>query len=253
MVTFIWGHRGASGYEVDNTLESFKLALKQGADGIESDVAQTKDGKLIFYHDHYIQYLGERVHIHSLNWAEIQQINVSTSKDSSIVRRIPLVENVFTHFKNKNIRYSLDLGRPILGFDLIRLAKKLGIEKYVEITPNDNWWKFWDYVKKYRADSDEILITNSAHFRKICIKFLFGKCFFQNWRRFKKYRLTATNIQAKYVKDKYINRIRKHGSKIYVWDCHTKETIEKYIKKGVDAIYTNYPDVAIQIRNSLQN
>ena len=38
MRTEIFAHRGASGYEPENTLEAFALAIEQGADGIELDV-----------------------------------------------------------------------------------------------------------------------------------------------------------------------------------------------------------------------
>ena len=37
-MTEIFAHRGASGYAPENTLEAFRLAMEQGADGIELDV-----------------------------------------------------------------------------------------------------------------------------------------------------------------------------------------------------------------------
>jgi glycerophosphoryl diester phosphodiesterase len=47
----IIGHRGASGYRPDHTLESYQLAIDQGADFIEADLVITKDGVLICRHD----------------------------------------------------------------------------------------------------------------------------------------------------------------------------------------------------------
>ena len=41
------GHRGASGYRPDHTLESYKLAIDMGADFIEPDLVATKDGVLV--------------------------------------------------------------------------------------------------------------------------------------------------------------------------------------------------------------
>lgn len=45
------GHRGASGYRPENTLEAFELAFAQGADAIELDLVPTLDGNLIIRHE----------------------------------------------------------------------------------------------------------------------------------------------------------------------------------------------------------
>jgi glycerophosphoryl diester phosphodiesterase len=45
------GHRGASGYIPEHTLESYTLAIDMGADVIEPDLVSTKDGVLIARHD----------------------------------------------------------------------------------------------------------------------------------------------------------------------------------------------------------
>ena len=44
-------HRGASAYAPEHTLESYRLALEQGADFVEQDLAVTKDGVLVCIHD----------------------------------------------------------------------------------------------------------------------------------------------------------------------------------------------------------
>jgi glycerophosphoryl diester phosphodiesterase len=44
-------HRGASGYAPEHTLAAYRLALAQGADFVEQDLALTKDGALICLHD----------------------------------------------------------------------------------------------------------------------------------------------------------------------------------------------------------
>jgi glycerophosphoryl diester phosphodiesterase len=45
------GHRGASGYLPEHTLESYALAIRQGADYVEPDLVATKDGHLIARHE----------------------------------------------------------------------------------------------------------------------------------------------------------------------------------------------------------
>lgn len=50
----ILGHRGASGYLPENTIEAFALAFEQGADGIECDLVPTRDGELIIRHENWL-------------------------------------------------------------------------------------------------------------------------------------------------------------------------------------------------------
>ena len=45
------GHRGASGFVPEHTLQSYRLAIKLGADYIEPDLVATKDGVLIARHE----------------------------------------------------------------------------------------------------------------------------------------------------------------------------------------------------------
>jgi glycerophosphoryl diester phosphodiesterase len=47
----IIGHRGASGYLPEHTLQSYQLAISQGAHYIEPDLVLTKDGVLIARHE----------------------------------------------------------------------------------------------------------------------------------------------------------------------------------------------------------
>jgi glycerophosphoryl diester phosphodiesterase len=50
------GHRGASGYLPEETLEAYSLAIDMGADVIEPDLVITKDGVLIARHDPNLDY-----------------------------------------------------------------------------------------------------------------------------------------------------------------------------------------------------
>jgi len=45
------GHRGASGYLPEHTIEAYKLAIEHGVDFIEPDVVATKDGVLVVRHE----------------------------------------------------------------------------------------------------------------------------------------------------------------------------------------------------------
>jgi glycerophosphoryl diester phosphodiesterase len=54
MASLVLGHRGASGYRPENTLEAFELAIAQGADGVECDLVPTGDGELIIRHENWL-------------------------------------------------------------------------------------------------------------------------------------------------------------------------------------------------------
>jgi glycerophosphoryl diester phosphodiesterase len=48
---FLIAHRGASAYAPEHSAEAYKLAIAQGADFVEQDLAVTKDGVLVSIHD----------------------------------------------------------------------------------------------------------------------------------------------------------------------------------------------------------
>lgn len=47
----IWAHRGASRAKPENTVEAFREAKAQGADGVELDVRRSRDGAMVVHHD----------------------------------------------------------------------------------------------------------------------------------------------------------------------------------------------------------
>ncbi|MEU8299491.1 glycerophosphodiester phosphodiesterase [Micromonospora sp. NPDC048909] len=48
------GHRGASGYRPEHTLEAYRLAIRMGADFVEPDLVSTRDGVLVARHENEI-------------------------------------------------------------------------------------------------------------------------------------------------------------------------------------------------------
>ena len=47
----VLAHRGASAYAPENTLSAFRKATEQRSDWLELDVQQTRDGRLVVFHD----------------------------------------------------------------------------------------------------------------------------------------------------------------------------------------------------------
>ena len=55
-IPLVLGHRGASGYRPENTLQAFDLAWQQGSDAIECDLVPTADGHLIIRHENLLSH-----------------------------------------------------------------------------------------------------------------------------------------------------------------------------------------------------
>ncbi len=70
-------HRGASGYELENSLAAFRAAARLGADAVELDVHGTADGALVVHHDETID--GTH-HIPRLNARQLQGLRLANGE-----------------------------------------------------------------------------------------------------------------------------------------------------------------------------
>ncbi|MHA1440739.1 MAG: glycerophosphodiester phosphodiesterase, partial [Candidatus Heimdallarchaeota archaeon] len=50
-IPLIFGHRGSSIREPENTMRALQAAIQEGADGVEFDVRITKDREIVIIHD----------------------------------------------------------------------------------------------------------------------------------------------------------------------------------------------------------
>lgn len=58
-----FAHRGARAHARENTIESFNLALRLGASGLETDAWVTRDGKVVLDHDGVVRRMGRKIPI----------------------------------------------------------------------------------------------------------------------------------------------------------------------------------------------
>jgi glycerophosphoryl diester phosphodiesterase len=92
----IIGHRGASFDAPENTLASFRLALLQGADGIEGDFYLTSDGQIVCIHDRDTKRVAgvSRV-VPESTLAELRSLEIGAWKDPKWRgERIPTIAEV---------------------------------------------------------------------------------------------------------------------------------------------------------------
>lgn len=90
------GHRGASGEAPENTLSAVRLALEQGADGVEVDLRLTRDGRIVLMHDaNTFRATGRYRRVHRTTLSRLQKLRVGRGKKFRGKRdRIPTLEEV---------------------------------------------------------------------------------------------------------------------------------------------------------------
>src|SRR6478736_2939754 len=88
--TLIIGHRGAKGYQPENTLSSFQKALDMKVDGIELDVHLSSDGEIIVFHDETLNRITN-------GKGDINRYTLSELRDFRIAKehQIPTLKEVF--------------------------------------------------------------------------------------------------------------------------------------------------------------
>src|SRR5512138_1041133 len=90
----VLGHRGASADAPENTLAAFRLALAQGADGVELDVWRCASGEVVVAHDEDTRRTaGEPLRIPDAPLPALRALDVGAWKgDAFRGERIPLLE-----------------------------------------------------------------------------------------------------------------------------------------------------------------
>ncbi len=88
--TEIVAHRGFIAGGVENTLPALQAAAKAGADRVEFDVMETKDGKFVVMHDANLQRLaGKNLNVKDLTQDELTKITV---RADGMEAKIPSLE-----------------------------------------------------------------------------------------------------------------------------------------------------------------
>ncbi|HZE75477.1 MAG TPA: glycerophosphodiester phosphodiesterase [Gemmatimonadales bacterium] len=87
-------HRGASGYEYENSLAAFRRAVVLDADGVELDVHATQDGAIVVHHDPELPGLGPIAHADARTVREVRLHNGE---------RVPLLSEVLELMGNRDV------------------------------------------------------------------------------------------------------------------------------------------------------
>ncbi len=148
---FLVAHRGVCGANVPcNTLTAYKIALDQGADVVEIDVAKSKDGKFFVFHpgmEHV--FLRSAKPISELDSSEVEEMYLVNQDSVRTSYKVPTLEEVLTLLKGKAYINVDKFWTDIEGISSV--IRKVGVEKQVIVkTYTDE--KSLEGVKKYAPD-----------------------------------------------------------------------------------------------------
>ncbi|WP_340077352.1 glycerophosphodiester phosphodiesterase [Leptobacterium sp. I13] len=219
------GHRGAMGYETENTLSSVQKALDFDVDAIEIDVFKIETEEIIVFHDSRVERLTNGFgKIENKTLAQVKKLTLKGG------HMIPLLEDVI-----KLIDGSCKLNIELKGAGTAKEVKQI-IDKAV----NNKSWKEedfiissfnWDELRSYRQLDEKALIailTEGNPIKAIPVA--------------KELNAIAINPNYKDLTPENISEIHKEGFKVYTWTVNKPKHIEKMKRLGVDGIFTNYPD-----------
>lgn len=249
MHTQIWAHRGSCHKHIENTLDAFKQAINDGADGIELDVQRTKDGKLIVYHDENLKRLtGVKKYVKDVTWAEIQTMTLSINKHLSrpklfLDTDIPSLESVLELMKDTSMIINIELKNSIYFYP--------GMEEEV-----------FACVKKAQMQ-EQVLYSSFNHLSMHHMASLAGPkhcAILSSDIQYRPWEYAQNiNVQSIHPKisslqnENLVHECHQRGLKVNVWTADSEASIYACLQYGVDAIITNKPEQAIALRKQMQS
>ena len=221
------GHRGAKGYEPENTLISFEKAIAMGADGIELDVHLSIDGHLIVIHDETIdRTTNEKGVVNQLTLQELKSFKINNKQE------IPTLEEVLD-LVNQRCFVNIELKNQDTAEKVVQL-----IEHYI----SDKKWNHsqfvvssfdWNALQQVRFLNENIRIgVLTETDLDLAISFA----------RFLKAEALHPDFQL--LTNEYTSKIQEKGIQVIPWTVNEMDDIQKIKSFKVDGIITDFLDRA---------
>lgn len=210
-------HRGASGYEYENSRAAFRRAVILDADGIELDVHSTRDGGIVVHHDPEIPGVGP---IAQLSLAEARNARIRNGEPLPLLTEIlELVgpREVWVEVKSLPATYDQQLldvldGGPaperyaVHSFDH-RIVDRLG-----EARPS---LRRGILLSAYLKDPVSVMRAVGA------------TTLWQEWQL---------------IDQDLVNQIHDSGGELIAWTVNELGDLDRMVRVGVDGLCGNYPD-----------
>lgn len=244
----IWviAHRGASAYAPENTIAAIEKALELKSDAIEIDFRQTKDCALVAFHDSSInRTTNGSGDVADYTLAELKQLDAGSwfspaFKGESIPTVLQVAQAV-----NGRARLIFELKEAIDNcpspvIQTIDAVKQTGIESTAIIKSF-----YYPLLLEAREMAPQI--------PQIYVYLLYMPTFnwlIDHWPKFSNPQLSGAQILQEHrfsLSEDDVKAIQRANKQIVVWDVQTEKAMLEAIEMGVDAIETDYPDVALRL------
>jgi len=226
------GHRGASGYEPENTLASFKKAMRLKFDMVEFDVQMCKTGELVIIHDDKVnRTTNGKGLVREKTFKELRSL------DAGKGQKIPTFKEVLNLVQGKcqaNIELKTKGVAEAVAKELIKLFK-------AGVNPA-TWLVSSFHFKELVKFREYLLKTNPVLAGKIKIGILFMKVPKSYLKLCRQINAYSINPDLKKIKRKLINEAQQNGLKVFVFTVNTEKDIARMKEWGVDGIFSNFPD-----------
>ena len=232
----VTAHRGASMHCPENTMAAFRLAQEQGADWIELDVQESRDGKIFVMHDtNFFRTTGVDKGAWEMDWEEISRLDAGSFFNHDFAGEpIPLLEEVIEFAKETGIRLNIEL-KPSghekdLAGGVMDVVEEYGFEDQCVITSQS-----YDVITKVRERNETIETVYVMGLAYGAINRLSVADAFS---------IRSTSISRSLVRD-----LHNRGHQVYAWTVDSRQNINRMINLEVDNIITNNVPLAIEIIN----
>ena len=229
------GHRGAKGYEPENTFISFQKALDMQVDGIELDVHLSADGEIIVIHDETIdRTTNGKGFVNALSLRELKAFRINGEHNPRLLveleQQIPTLKEVFD-LVNQDCFINIELKSYEATDKVVSL-----IEKYV----TKKGWKYdrflvssfdWNALQQVTFLNDKIpigvLTETDLDLALAFAKFIQAKSIHPYFHL-----LTKENTA----------QMQQKGLLVFPWTINELEDIKKIKSFNVDGIISDFPD-----------
>lgn len=231
--TLIIAHRGASAYAPENTMPAYRLAAEMKADGIETDVHFTRDGKIVTLHDEKIDRTsnGQGL-VTDYTYEELLAFDFGRKKGPEFIgTRLPLLEDLFAICRDNGMLCNVEIktNDPAMPAALDELAKKMGVSELVIYSSFDHE----QLARMLRVNPDAFVAP------------LYGFNMVRAWDYTENLGALATHPRQNQLRlyPEYVERCHEKGIRVHPWTVDDPDDALFLRDVGCDAVITNKPDL----------
>lgn len=220
-------HRGWVEDAVENTLPALRDAKRAGADRVEFDVQETRDGKFVVLHDSNLNRLaGIDRDVRDLTQAELTKLTV---REDGAAARIPSLEEWIETSKELELPQLLEV--KLHGGESNELVPRLLalLDRY-GVT---DWYT-------YHSISGDVVTRLKEARPSLRVGYIVPI----NLSGFPRLDCDFVVIEQASYDDDFLEEARRTGREVVVWTVQSEEQLQGYLVDGVDGVITDHPDVA---------